>query len=299
MGFAESIGEVVAQTPRARQTCLFSATFPDEIRALSRSFQRAPLEVTVDSAPSDVAIEQLFYEVEPGRKIDALAALLAERRPESTLVFCHTRSDARDVAAQLRERGWSTLALHGELEQRERDEVLLRFSNKSASVLVATDVAARGLDIKGLAAVIAWELPTDPDIHVHRIGRTGRAGEKGLALTLVSPRVRELVAAIEDRVGAPAVWRKVDLHEAHAAPPSAPMVTFLVEGGKQDKLRAGDLLGALTKDIGLPGDAVGKIDLGPSRTYVAIKSEHADAALAGMKARKIKGKTFRVWRLGG
>ena len=298
MGFAESIDEFIAQTPRTRQTNMFSATFPDEIRSLSKSFQRTPVEVTVDSAPDEVEIEQLFYEVEPDKKLDALAALLTEHAPESTLVFCHTRNDVRDVAVQLERRGWSTLALHGELEQRERDEVLLRFSNKSASVLVATDVAARGLDIKGLAAVIAWELPTDPDIHVHRIGRTGRAGQKGLALTLVSRRERERVVAIQDRAGAPVQWREVDLGKKPVAPKPAPMVTFMIEGGKQDKLRAGDLLGALIKDIGLPGDAIGKIDIGASRSYVAIRSEHADKALQGMKASKIKGKTFRAWKLG-
>jgi ATP-independent RNA helicase DbpA len=298
MDFAESIEQVIAHTPRTRQTLLFSATFPAEIRKLSRSFQRTPAEVTVDTEPADVEIEQLFYDVEPTQKIEALAALLAQHAPASALVFCHTRNDVRDVTAKLHKRGHSTLALHGELEQRERDEVLLRFANKSASVLVATDVAARGLDIKELAAVIAWELPTDPDIHVHRIGRTGRAGSKGLALTLVSRRERSRLVAIQDRAGAPVTWGALDLARASATPRAAPMVTFLIEGGKQDKLRAGDLLGALTKDIGLPGDAVGKIDVGSSRTYVAIRAEHADEALKGMKARTIKGKAFRVRRLG-
>jgi ATP-independent RNA helicase DbpA len=298
MGFADSITEVVAHTPKQRQTLLFSATFPAEIKKLSGSFQTSPVNVAVDTAPAEVEIEQLFYEVEPSRKLDALAALLAEHAPESALVFCHTRNDVRDVVEQLADRGYAVLALHGELEQRERDEVLLRFVNKSATVLVATDVAARGLDIKGLAAVIAWELPTDPDIHVHRIGRTGRAGHKGLALALVSRRERDRVAAIEARAGAPVSFATVDLTRAPTAPPPAPMVTLLVDGGKQDKLRPGDLLGALTKDIGLPGDAIGKIDIGAIRTYVAVRSQNVDAALRGLNASKIKGKSFRARRLG-
>ncbi|MEO8445438.1 MAG: ATP-dependent RNA helicase DbpA, partial [Gammaproteobacteria bacterium] len=190
MGFLDAITAVVDQAPKDRQTLLFSATYPEEIRALSRSLQRDPVEVTVDAGEAASGIEQLFFAVESGCKSDALAALLLHYQPESALVFCQTRNDVRDVAGELAKRGFPVLALHGELEQRDRDEVLLQFVNHSCTVLVATDVAARGLDIKGLAAVISWELPGDPDIHVHRVGRTGRAGEKGLALSLCSPRER-------------------------------------------------------------------------------------------------------------
>jgi ATP-independent RNA helicase DbpA len=279
---------------------LFSATFPAPVRTLSRKFQRKPVEVTVDLAPSEVEIEQIFFEVTPSNRMDALVAVLRERAPESALVFCHTRKDTREVAATLAERGFSVLALHGELEQRERDEVLIRFSHKSCAVLVATDIAARGLDIKGLPAVISWELPIDPDVHLHRIGRTGRAGEKGLALSFCGPRERDRMAAIEARLGAPARWGTFDLAAARSTPPPPPMVTVLIEGGKQDKLRAGDLLGALTGDLGLPGDAVGKIDILPIRTYVALETAHAGAAIAALAGGKIKvkGKGFRARKLG-
>ena len=297
MGFVEAINDVVAQTPKARQSLLFSATFPEAIRTLSRRLQRDPVSVTVDSPKSDGEIEQLFYEVEHERKLEALSALLHEHRPESALVFCHTRNDTRDVADDLAGRGFSVLALHGELEQRERDEVLVRFANHSCSVLVATDVAARGLDIKGLPLVIAWELPIDPDVHVHRIGRTGRAGQRGLALSLVSSRERERVAAIVARQKAPVRWGRLPADRGtKPAPP--PMVTLLIEGGRQDKLRPGDLLGALTGDVGLPGDMVGKIDIQVQRTYVAIRREQAETALQGLRKSKVKGKTFRVRRLG-
>jgi ATP-independent RNA helicase DbpA len=300
MGFAASIGQVAAQTPPQRQTMLFSATFPQPVRSLSRTFQRQPVEITVDLAASEVEVEQLFYEVAPQKRIEALAAVLLEHAPASALVFCHTRKDTRDVAAMLERRGFSVLALHGELEQRERDEVLIRFAHKSCAVLVATDIAARGLDIKGLAAVISWELPLDPDVHVHRIGRTGRAGEKGLALSFCAMPERARLAAIEARMGTPARWGTLKLEAAQTKPPPPPMVTFLIDGGKQDKLRAGDLLGALTGDGGLPGDAVGKIDILPTRTYVALGTQHAAAALAALAGGKIKikGKGFRMSKLG-
>jgi len=297
MGFLDAITAVVDQAPKVRQTLLFSATYPDEIRALSRRLQSSPVEVTVDNAVSPTELEELFFEVESGSRSDALAALLLHYQPESALVFCHTRNDVRDVAAELAKRGFSVLALHGELEQRERDEALLRFANQSCAVLVATDVAARGLDIKGLAAVVSWELSTDPDIHLHRIGRTGRAGQKGLALALCSPRERGRIAGLELKAGAPVRWGQLPAQD-HRAPPPALMTTLIIEGGRQDKLRAGDLLGALTGDVGLPGDAVGKIDIGPQRAYVAIRSDRAAAALRGLRAGKIKGKAFRVYQLG-
>ena len=292
MGFLESITAVVQHTPGTRQTLLFSATYPDDIRALSRALQRNPVAVTVDSTVRSADLEQTFFAVEAHRKQDALAALLLQHRPESALVFCQTRNDAREVSTQLAARGFSALALHGELEQRERDEVLIRFANKSCAVLVATDVAARGLDIKGLAAVVSWEVSRDPDVHLHRIGRTGRAGHKGRALALCAPFERERVAAIE-RAHGPVRWDKLPTPE-DLRPPPPPMTTVLIDGGKQDKLRAGDLLGALTGDMGLPVEIVGKIDILTRHTYVAIRSDHAALALARLRAGKIKGRSFRA-----
>ena len=292
MGFHEAITRVVEQAPKSRQTLLFSATYPEDIRALSRRLQRDPATVTVDNVVS-ADIEQIFYTVEPARKLDALAALLLTHRPESALVFCHTRNDVRDVAARLGERGFSVLALHGELEQRERDEVLLRFVNHSCSVLVATDVAARGLDIKGLAMVVAWELPNDPDVHLHRIGRTGRAGLRGQAFALCSPWERERAAALEHTLGEAVRWGELPV-PTDTRPTPPPMATLLLDGGRQDKLRPGDLLGALTGDLGLPAEVIGKIDIHAARSYVAIRGEHVERALKGLRAGKIKGRSFRA-----
>jgi ATP-independent RNA helicase DbpA len=295
MGFADPIAQVVAQAPRKRQTLLFSATYPETIDRLSAGLQRTPVSVSVDETHTADEIEQRFYRVEPEARMDAVRALLLEFRPASALVFCGTREETRDVAETLAEQGFSALGLSGELEQRDREEVLLRFANGSCSVLVATDVAARGLDIKDLGAVIGWELPKDPDVHVHRIGRTGRAGQTGLAMSLVTPRHVQRAEAIADQQGFALEWSTLVPVPARVAPPTPPpMKTLVIEGGRQDKLRAGDLLGALCGDVGLTGDDVGRIDVGPVRTYVAIRREKAAQALAGLRAGKIKARSFRV-----
>ena len=295
MGFEPAITDILKKMPKQRQTLLFSATYPDAIRAISKKFQRDPVAVTVQAVVGEDAIEQVFYEVDAARKLDALVALLLERKPESALVFCNTRKDVAEVADALWKRGFGALALHGELEQRERDETLVRFANRSCSVLVATDVAARGLDIKELPLVISFELPTDTDAHVHRIGRTGRAGQKGHALHLVAAREINRAGMIETQQGKPLRWGK--LVSASGAPSPAQWITLAIDGGRQDKLRPGDILGALTGDAGLPGDAVGKIDIFATRAYVAVRREQVDNATNRLRAKGIKARNFRVRRL--
>ncbi len=312
MGFADAIAHIVAETPKSRQTLMFSATFPESITALARGLSTGsvgrkpggasipPLFVKVDTTHDATEIEQLFFRVSTDfeSRLETLRALLLQYHPDSALVFCHTREDTRGVAAALAQRGFSALALNGEMEQKDRDEVLLRFANGSCSVLVATDVAARGLDIKALGAVVAWELPKDPDVHIHRIGRTGRAGLKGLALSLCTSRDTDRVQAIAERQGIQVKWTVPEPVPARVAPPMpAPMRTLIVEGGRQDKLRAGDVLGALCGDVGLSGDDIGKIDVGASRTYVAVRRAHVKKAYEGLRAGKIKGRSFRVWFL--
>ncbi len=296
MGFAEAIGEIIVRTPRERQTLMFSATIPDAIRGISRQFQSKPADVTVESANDENPIEQIFFEVEPDAKVDALASLLLEYRPDSAVVFCNTRQDVRMVAGELAAREFSVLALHGELDQREREEMLVRFANKSANILVASDVAARGLDIHELPMVINFDIASDADTHLHRIGRTGRAGRSGMALTLCSPREIRRANMIEDRQGGSIRWEKLPPNVARE-PLIPAFVTLAVDAGRQDKLRPGDLLGALTGDAGLPGSAVGKIDVFPTRTYVAIAREWHEKAMQRLRAGKIKGRTFRIRRI--
>ena len=297
MGFSEAIDDIIGRIAKHHQTLLFSATYPDEIRAVSARVQRDPVTVTVAPADAQPAIEQRFHEVEPAHKLDALAQLLAG--DGQALVFCNMRRDVDAVALELDRRGFSALALHGDMEQRDRDEVLVRFANHSCAVLVATDVAARGLDIAALPRVVSFDIAHDPETHTHRIGRTGRAGQSGLALTLCTPRERPKAANIEALLGAPLPWRPLKV----AAPRGktlhlAPMKTLVIDAGRQDKLRPGDILGALTGDAGLSANDIGKIDVFATRAYVAISRALANKALERLRAGKIKGRNFRVRPLG-
>ncbi len=297
--FEEASRAIVEHAPKMRQTLFFSATFPDAVRGLSRRLQKQPVTITVDTAVTTPQVEQTFFEVDPLRRLDALAHLLSLRRPESALVFCHTKKDAQEVETKLAQRGYSVLALHGDIEQRERDEVLVRFANGSCRVLVATDVAARGLDIKDLAVVISYELPIEPDLHLHRVGRTGRAGRSGVALHLFSSRERSRVAAIEQCLEMKAQIEKLPMSALSPdRPVPATVVTLCVDAGRRDKLRPGDLLGALTGDAGIAKEAVGKISTFDTRTYFAIDKKMAKTALTRLREGKIKGKNFRVRPIG-
>ncbi len=304
MGFSEAIDDIVGRIAKHHQTLLFSATYAEEIRQVSKRLQRDPVEVTVETPHDEVTIEQRFHEVEPAHKLDALAQLLGKDhlsadRAQHALVFCNMRKDVDAVAAELDKRGFSALPLHGDMEQRDRDEVLVQFANRSCAILVATDVAARGLDIAGLPLVVSYDIAHDPDTHTHRVGRTGRAGEDGLAITLVTPRERPKALNIEDQLGRPLAWYPFKL-----APPRgkqlnlAPMKTLVIDAGRQDKLRPGDILGALTGDAGLDGKSIGKIDVFATRAYVAVERALANKALERLRAGRIKGRNFRVRTLG-
>ena len=299
MGFDEPIRALVKRTPKERQTLLFSATFPDAIRTLGQAMLRAPLEVSVDGDAHAPRIEAHFFEAEPARRAPQLAALLLQFRPESTVVFCNMRRDTEEVVGSLAHYGFTALALHGDMEQRDRDEVLVRFANRSCNVLVASDVAARGLDIDDIGAVVNYELPTDADTYLHRIGRTGRAGRDGLALSLVAEKERGRAALIEERSGEPIRYQRIaPLDGKPRGVPQAAMVTLRIDAGRTDKLRPGDIVGALTGDAGgLPKDAIGKIAVFPTRSYVAIVRKEGDHALAQLRAGKIKGRRFRIHKL--
>ena len=297
MGFADDIGSIIERTPQQRRTLLFSATLPADVREVSRHYQRDPLDVTVSSVEDAPAIEQVFIDVAAEEKLDALAAVLLHYRPDSAVVFCNTRQEVRVVAGELAARSFPVLALHGELDQREREEMLVRFANRSCTVLIASDVAARGLDIADLSMVINFDIASDPDVHTHRIGRTGRAGRRGMALSLCAPRDASRVAALEARFDGPLQWRQLPADTHVSEPLVAPFVTLVVDAGRRDKLRPGDVLGALTGDAALPATAIGKIDVFPTRTYVAITHGLHDQALRRLRAGKIKGRAFRVRRV--
>ena len=295
MGFQEDISSLIAAAPPTRQTLLFSATYPESIAAMSAAIQHDPVEVSVDETHDEGAIEQLFYEVEHEERSEAVARILGHYRPESTLIFCNTKLECQELADALAGHGFAALAIHGDLEQRERDQVLVRFANRSTSVLVATDVAARGLDIKELPVVINYQLSRNPEIHTHRIGRTGRAGGQGLAISLVTQREARLIGTIEEALGSTIARGELAALAAPAGrPPLPPMVTLCIDGGRKNKLRPGDILGALTGEGGIAGSEVGRIDLFDLHTYVAIMRQSIGAALACLGRNRIKGRFFKV-----
>ena len=298
MGFGEDINRVISYAPERRQTLLFSATYPEGIAQMSRGVQRNPVEVSVESLHEGSAIEQKLYEVPAGQRLDALTWLLSHYQPGSCVVFCNTKRACNDVADHLAAKGFSALALNGDLEQRERDQVLVRFANGSATILVATDVAARGLDIKELGAVINYELTYDPEVHVHRIGRTGRAGQQGLALSLYQPNEAQRVNLIEEYQQAPMPLGDLDTIGRDIKPIAPQMVTLSIDAGRKTKVRAGDILGALTGEGGIAGADVGKIQISEQYSYVAVKRQVASAALKRLQEGKIKGRTYRARKLG-
>ncbi|MDR7149106.1 ATP-independent RNA helicase DbpA [Hydrogenophaga palleronii] len=295
MGFFDDIVTVAKRCPKTRQTLLFSATYPDGIAKLSAQFMRDPVTVKVEAQHAGAQIEQRWYEVAENERLDAVSKLLAHFRPESTLAFCNTKAQCRDLVAVLQAQGISALALFGELEQRERDQVLVRFANRSCSVLVATDVAARGLDIASLAAVINVDVTPDAEVHIHRIGRTGRAGESGLALNLASMDEMGSVGKIEQMQGRESKWHPLsELKPASNEPLVPPMVTLHIQGGRKEKIRPGDVLGALTADLGYTREQVGKINVNEWSTYVAVNRDIAQQAASRLSAGRIKGKSVKV-----
>ncbi len=295
MGFLEDIANVIRQCPPKRQTLLFSATYPEGIAQLSAKFMRDPVTVKVEAQHSGGQIRQRWYEVTENERLDAVSRLLDHFRPQSTLAFCNTKAQCRDLVGVLQAQGFSALALFGELEQRERDQVLVQFANRSCSVLVATDVAARGLDIAGLEAVINVDVTPDSEIHIHRIGRTGRAGEEGLALNLASLDEMGSVGKIEQLQGRESEWEPLaSLKPSGKGPLVPPMATLQIQGGRKEKIRAGDVLGALTGDAGYTREQVGKISVNDFSTYVAVDRSIAKEAARRLSEGRIKGKSVNV-----
>ncbi len=296
MGFFDDIATVVKQCPKERQTLLFSATYPPEIERLAKQFMHQPVQIRVEEKSAENLIEQRFYEVTRANRFETVALLLNHFRPVSTLAFCNTKQQCKELVTTLQQQGFSALALYGELEQRERDQVLAQFSNRSCSVLVATDVASRGLDISQLEAVINVSITPDAEVHVHRVGRTGRAGESGLALSLASMDEMGAVGKIEQYQKQESVWHKrEELAPTGKGPLLPPMVTLQILGGRKEKIRPGDVLGALTgPDGGFTREQIGKINVTEFTTFVAVQRAIAHEALRKLNTGKVKGKSVRV-----
>lgn len=296
MGFQDALDAIIDEAPTDRQTLLFSATFPEQIQTVANRIMKNAELVKVEATHDNSSITQFFYKVgNDTDRLNAVKKLLLKHRPESSVIFCNTKREVQEVAEELYQEGFDVIDLHGDLEQRDRNQSLVQFSNKSISILIATDVAARGLDVDNLDMVINYQLSRDPEVHVHRIGRTGRAGSKGMACSLFSSNEMHRVAQIDEYMDLPiepiALPGEEVLSEATY---QAEMVTIEISGGKKQKVRAGDILGALTGQDGIDGKKVGKINLFDMRSYVAVHKNVVKAALKKLENGKLKGRKFRA-----
>ena len=299
MGFEPALDAIVAAIPGQRQTLLFSATYPEQIQSIAKRIMSQPVMVEATSSHGNDSIQQYLYKLDDNmERMTALRLLLLHYRPDSTLVFCNTKRETQQVADELCSYGFSALALHGDLEQRDRDKTLVQFANKSASILVATDVAARGLDIDALDLIINYHIARESEVHVHRIGRTGRAGSRGIACTLCDEKETHRVTRLEEYLNHNieiATLPPFSLLEKPGYKP--PMVTLQIDGGKKQKVRPGDILGALTGEQGITGKQVGKIQIFDYCAYVAVSRDAAQTALRKLDEGKLKGRSFRVRKL--
>ncbi|EDZ63867.1 ATP-dependent RNA helicase [Sulfurimonas gotlandica GD1] len=295
MGFSEEINEVLSFTKKRKQTLLFSATYTDEIMDISKNLQHEAVSVKTTSTETANNITERFYEVNDHQKLDTIVNILSNFKPENVIIFTNTKIEAKELAENLLKKKIDALAIHGDLEQYERNDVLVQFANRSCPVLIATDVAARGLDIKEMSMVINYDLPHGDETYTHRIGRTGRAGQDGLAFTLFSQY--EADKAYEYKNETRLFEDAGELKTVNGFEMKPQYITLVIEGGKKDKVRAGDLLGALTGDAGLQGSSIGKIDIYERQSYVAIEAKLIDEAHRQLKNGKIKGKKFSVWVL--
>jgi ATP-independent RNA helicase DbpA len=298
MGFIEDIEAIIGKTPDSRQTLLFSATYPEDILSLSGRFQNAPERISVESLHSSKLLDQQFFVCQKKERLEALVRLLAHFRPEAAVVFCNTKQLVREVCEHLNRAGMHAEALHGDMEQRDRDQVLIQFKHLSCTILVATDVAARGLDIDDLPAVVNFELPRNAEVYVHRIGRTGRAGKEGLALSLFADSERYKLQGIGEYLGRELEFEAIEaVTQKGEQMPAPAFITLCISAGRKEKVRPGDILGALTGDAGINGKAVGKITVTDYAAYVAVESAVADTALDRLINGKIKGRKFKVRKL--
>ncbi|NQY21469.1 MAG: ATP-dependent RNA helicase DbpA [Campylobacteraceae bacterium] len=296
MGFLEDMSEIISYLPKQRQTLLFSATFEENIQSISKDIMRNPVSIKVDSLHNENIINEKYYKVENENKTPLISTLISTFKPESILIFCNMKIKCDEVADDLYDLGFDVLTLHSDLDQKQRDEVLLMFSNKSYPILIATDVASRGLDIDDISLVINYDLANDEKVHTHRIGRTARAGKKGMAITLCNSYDSENMIDYNDILNKKTSFDDVTVLEDDVSfKLRAPYRTIFVNGGKKDKVRAGDLLGALTGTIGLSKDDIGKINIFNFCSYVAIKEDMFDKALDGLNNNRIKGKYYKAY----
>ncbi|WP_052713217.1 ATP-dependent RNA helicase DbpA [Pseudoalteromonas rubra] len=299
MGFVEALENIAIYLPPERQTLMFSATYQQDIEALTQQFMREPVMVKGEEETLNRQIKQQFFALKNNKlRFNTLRLLLQHYKPVSCIAFCNTKVETKKLYSELKSCGVNVVTLHGDLDQAERVRSLIRFANKSASVLVATDVAARGLDIEDVDMVVNYHMALDPQTHVHRVGRTGRGGKKGLACSLYGENEAFKVAKlgeIYEQTFEPATPPPLSLLDKPVFKP--PMVTLQVDGGKKDKLRAGDIVGCLTSEQGVGASLIGNIDLLDHQAFVAVAREGVKPALRKLQESKLKGRKFKAKRM--
>ena len=292
MGFYDEIVKIGSNIPRSKQTLLFSATFPEKIEKLAKTLLKQPLTIKVDAVQKSVKIDELVYETED--KLHTLLALIGSYKPESLLIFCNTKKEVISLTNTLATHGHAVIDIHGDLDQRDRNESVIAFANGSKRIMVATDVASRGLDIKDIALVINYNLPFDAEVYTHRIGRTGRADATGTAISLFSAKESEKCAYILQRAKKKEIK---DLRVDAKFKMFSDYDTLCLNGGKKTKLRAGDIIGTFCKEIGIDNSMIGKIHITDTKSYIALHHTVVDEVFKALKKVKIKKKKYVAWIL--
>jgi ATP-dependent RNA helicase DeaD len=315
LGFLEDVEKILSLTPGSRQTALFSATMPAEIRRLAEKYLLDPVTVKVKAQHLTVdTVEQFALEVAQRDKDAALERVLDAERPDQAIVFTRTKIRCDQLYKRLRDRGMDVKALHGDMSQGSRDGVMISFKSGRLPLLVATDVAARGLDISGITHIINFDVPTSPDVYVHRIGRTGRVGRSGRAITFFEPRQKRDIEAIERNAGIkispwepgarvePAkVEEKPRRHEKpHVARNGdEPHAKLIVNAGRAAGLEPADLVSAVTAGAGLDGEAVRNVRLLDRFSFLEVPEGEADRVIEQVGGSTVRGTTLRLERARG
>ena len=295
MGFLDDIKYIIEKSPTKKQTLLFSATYPKEILFLSKKIQYEAIEITADDIDESNDITEIFYKSTPKDKLNTMLNILELYKPNSTIIFINKKLHAKDISYVLTKNNINNLNIHGDLEQYERNDVIEQFSNKSCSILVATDIASRGLDINNIDLIINYDLPDNYITYIHRIGRTARSGQTGIATSIYTKLDLKKIA--EYKTNTITFEDNNFIKEEKNINISPPNITIVIEAGKKNKLRPGDILGALTNTDELTSQDIGKISINDKQSYVAIKKEKIQIAYRIIKEGKIKGKKCSSWIL--
>jgi len=312
LGFLEDVEKILRLTPNSRQTALFSATMPPPIRALADNYLYDPEHVKVQSATLTVdSVEQFQVDVKTADKPDKLVEVLEAEKPDQAIVFARTKIRTDQLYKKMKDRGFNVKALHGDMTQGARDGVMLGFKGGRVPILVATDVAARGLDISTVTHVVNYDVPRSPDVYVHRIGRTGRVGRQGRAITFVEPKQEKELEAIEKHVGiAITPWTPgahtasppkeiVEKPKRHTKPQlkhngDEPYAKLIISGGRSAGIEVADLVGAVTRAASVDGEAVRNVKVLEHFAFLSVPAADADRIVAAVDGERVRGRRIRV-----